>query len=170
MKTIARILILASFAAIIFIPNLYSNRLIIILFFFVMLALVGFYWFAMFWVSKKDARKVLGKDPDFDLYVGLLPVSTADDLIRGRLCSIDGKLVLLKRTDDKEHRKTPCKEVWSQDIAEITSVGFGKVLPARRGFILYLGDEEKSFTSHKASKDKSIVYKLLGWEVPGSGK
>ncbi len=166
MKTLTRILIIASFAAIIFIPNLYSNRLVIILMFFVMLSLVSLYWFAMFWVSKKDVEKVLGKKPDHDVYVGMLPAISTADLIRGRMCAVDGKLVLLKRTEDKEHRKTPCKEAWSVDMADVTSVGFGKVLPARKGFILYMGEDEASFTCAKVAKNKGLVYDLLGWKMP----
>lgn len=166
MKTIVRILILAEFAAIIFIPGVYMSRLTLIPLFLSMFGLVVLYWFAMFWVSRKDVLKVLEKQPESDLYVGKIPADTTADLVRGRLCRVDDRLILLQRTEDKLHRQTPCREAWAIDISDITSVGFGKVLPARKGFILYKGDDEIRFTCAKAAKDKSLIYNMLGWESP----
>ncbi len=164
MKILVRILIILDFAAVVFIPSQYLPRLALIPMFLGMFALVVLYWFAMFWVSKKDVLKYLGKEPDFDIYVGRLPADPSADLIRGRLCVVDGSLVLLQRTDDRQRRTNPCKEVWSMKIDDVSSVGFGKVLPARKGFILYNGDDETKFTYAKAVKDKSIIYRMLGWD------
>ena len=166
MKIIVRILILAEFAAIVFIPAAYLPRWALIPMFASMIGLVVLYWFAMFWVSRKDVEKVLGKAPEHDFYVGKLPANPSADLTRGRLCVTDGRLVLMQRTDDSERRQTPCREAWSRNVDEVTSVGFGKVLPARTGFILYFGDDEVRFTCAKAAKDKTIVYNALGWPVP----
>ena len=170
MKTIVRILILAEFAAIVFIPSAYLPRWALIPMFVSMAGLVVLYWFAMFWVSRKDVIKVLGAEPDHDFYVGKLPADPNADLTRGRLCFKDGKISLMQRTEDKIRRQTPCREVWSKDISEITSVGFGKVLPARKGFILYFGDDEVNFTCAKAAKDRSMIYEALGWPVPEGNK
>ena len=98
--------------------------------------------------------------------MGKLPADTNADLTRGRLCFTDGKIILLQRTEGKIRRQSPCKEAWSKKISEITSVGFGKVLPARKGFILYFGDDEVSFTCAKAAKDRAMIYTALGWPVP----
>ena len=165
MKTLVRILIILDFAAVVFIPSKYLPRLALIPMFLLMFGLVVLYWFAMFWVSKKDVLKVLGKEPESQIYVGRLPADPSADLIRGRLCAVDGKLVLLQRNDDKQRKTAPCKEVWSMKIDDVSSVGFGKVLPARKGFILYQGDEAFKFTYAKAAKDKGIIYKMLGWDV-----
>ena len=135
-----------------------------------MAGLVVLYWFAMFWVSRKDVIKVLGAEPDHDFYVGKLPADPNADLTRGRLCFKDGKISLMQRTEDKIRRQTPCMEVWAKDISEITSVGFGKVLPARKGFILYFGNDEVNFTCAKAAKDRSMIYEALGWPVPEGNK
>ena len=163
MKTIVRILILAEFAAIILIPGIYMSKLILIPMFLSMFGLVVLYWFAMFWVSRKDAVKVLGKEPGADFYVGKLPADPAADLARGRLCFLDGKLVLLQRTEDRIHRQTPCREIWSLDISDITSVGFGNVLPARKGFILYMDNDEVRFTCSKVAKNRNLLYSALEW-------
>ena len=166
MKTIVRILILLEFAAIIFVPGIYMSRLLLIPMFLSMFGLVVLYWFAMFWVSRKDAVKVLEKEPESDFYVGKLPANPSADLVRGRLCFMDGRIILLQRTEDRIHRQTPCKEVWSADIADITSAGFGKVLPARNGFILYMNDDEVRFTCSKLAKHRELLYKALGWQNP----
>lgn len=169
MKNVIRLLILAEFAAIVFIPASYLPRWALIPMFASMAGLVVLYWFAMFWVSRKDVEKVLGKAPDHEFYVGKIPADTNADLTRGRLCFTDGKMVLMQRTEDKVHRDTPCREAWSRDIPEVTSLGFGKVLPARTGFILYFGDDEVRFTCAGAAKDRSMVYTALGWPVPEGG-
>ena len=166
MKTIVRILILADFAAIVFIPSVYMSKLTLIPMFLSMFGLVVLYWFAMFWVSRKDAEKVLETEPEADFYVGKIPADSTADLVRGRLCKTGNSLVLLQRTEDKVHRQTPCREAWSVEIGKITSVGFGKVLPARKGFILYFGDDEVRFTCAKIAKDKELLYKMLGWDCP----
>jgi len=165
MKTILRILIILDFAAVVFIPNIYLSRPIMIPMFAVMIGLVVLYWFAMFWVSKKDAVKVLKKDPAFDIFAGKIPTDPSADLTRGRLCIVDDTLKLLQRNDDKERKNAPCKEVWSLKTKEITSLGFGKVLPARKGLIIYMGDDEVKFTCSKITKQKEELYKALGWNL-----
>lgn len=165
MKTILRILIILDFAAIVFIPNIYMSRPIMIPMFALMIGMVVLYWFAMFWVSKKDAVKVLKKDPVFDVFAGKIPTDPSADLTRGRLCIVDDTLRLLQRNDDKERKNAPCKEVWSLKTKEITSLGFGKVLPARKGLIIYMGDDEVKFTCSKIAKQKDELYKALGWDL-----
>ena len=165
MRTIVRALIIIEFAAIIFVPGIYLSRPILILMFASMAALVVLYWFAMFWVSKKDAEKVLKHEIQDDLFVGKLPADPAADLSRGRLCRDNDRLVLLKRTDGQARKEAPCTEVWSMNIEDITSVGFGKVLPARKGIILYAGDDDIRFACGKAAKDRTLLFKLLGWNV-----
>lgn len=75
MKTIVKILIILDFAAVVFLPSVYMSRPVLIPMFAVMVGLVVLYWFAMFWVSRKDADKVIGKEPDFDIFAGKIPLS-----------------------------------------------------------------------------------------------
>lgn len=154
------------FAAIIFVPGVYLSRLVMALMFVLMIALVVLYWFVMFWVKKSEAQAILGHEIENDLFVGKLPVDPAADLDRGRLCRDGDRLVLIKRSDGKEKNGQKCDVVWSVDIDDIKSVGFGKILPARKGFILYLDDDEVKFTSFKVSRNKDLLYKALGWDVP----
>lgn len=161
MKTIVKILIILDFAAVVFLPSVYMSRPVLIPMFAVMVGLVVLYWFAMFWVSRKDADKVIGKEPDFDIFAGKIPTDPSADLTRGRLCIVDGTVKLLQRTDGKQR----CKEVWAIPTNEITSLGFGKVLPARKGLIIYMGDDEVKFTCSKIAKRKDDLYHALGWHM-----
>lgn len=165
MKTIVKILIILDFAAVVFLPSVYMSRPVLIPMFAVMVGLVVLYWFAMFWVSRKDADKVLGKAPDFDIFAGKIPTDPSADLTRGRLCIVDGAVKLLQRTDGKQRKEAPCKEVWTIPTREITSLGFGKVLPARKGLIIYMGDDEVKFTCSKIAKRKDDLYRALGWHM-----
>ena len=166
MKTIVSILMLLEFAAIIFVPGIYLSRPILALMFLSMAALVVLYWFVMFWVSRKDAEKLLGHEVENDFFVGKIPADPSADLTRGRLARQGDKLVLLKRTDGAARKTHHCEVVWSIGIDDISSVGFGKVLPARKGFILYLEDDEVRFACAKVAKDKSLLYRAIGWPEP----
>ncbi len=161
MKTIVKILIILDFAAVVFLPSVYMSRPVLIPMFAVMVGLVVLYWFAMFWVSRKDADKVIGKTPDFDIFAGKIPTDPSADLTRGRLCIVDGTVKLLQRTDGKQR----CKEVWAIPTSEITSLGFGKVLSARKGLIIYMGDDEVKFTCSKIAERKDDLYHALGWHM-----
>lgn len=136
--------------------------------FVVMAGCVAFYWFAMFWVSRKDVVKVTGKEPDFEIFAGKIPSDPQADLTRGRLCIMDERLVLFQRTDDKIRKTEPCKEVWSIPTKDIKSLGFGKVLSMRKGLVIYFNDDEVSFTCSKIVKDREPLYKALGWKMEAS--
>ena len=168
MKTIVRILMLLEFAAIIFVPGIYLSRPLLLLMFLSMALLVVLYWFVMFWVSRRDAESVLGHAIENDFFAGKIPADTTADLSRGRMCRDGNRLVLLKRTDGNARKDHKCEIVWSVDTDDIKSVGFGKVLPARTGFILYLEDDEIKFTSRKVAKNKNLLYKAIGWNIPAA--
>lgn len=164
MKLLIKILILLDFAAVVFIPSVYMSRLTLIPMFAGMVALVVLYWFAMYWVSKKRALQVLGKTPQFDIFVGKIPTDPNADLTRGRLCIVDGNISLLQKTDGKDSKTTPYKVVWTMESSAITSIGFGKVLSVRKGFILYMDKDDVRFTCSSIAKHKDELYAALGWK------
>ena len=165
MKTLIKILILLDFAAVVFIPSVYMSRPVLIPMFAVMVALVILYWFTMYWVSKKKAIQILGKNPSFDIFVGKIPTDPNADLTRGRLCIADGTIYLLQKTDGKEKKDGPYKIAWSMDASTITSLGFGKVLSVRKGFIIYMDNDEVRFTCSSIAKHKQELYNALGWKI-----
>ena len=164
MKLLIKILILLDFAAVVFIPSIYMSRLTLIPMFAGMVALVVLYWFVMYWVSKKRATQVLGETPKFDIFVGKIPTDPNADLTRGRLCIHGNTISLLQKTDGKESKDAPYKVVWSMDASAITSIGFGKVLSVRKGFILYMDKDDVRFTCCSIAKHKDELYAALGWK------
>lgn len=164
MTILIKVLILLDFAAVVFIPNVYMSRTTLLPMFVCMVALVILYWFVMYWVSKKKAIQILGKTPQFDIFVGKIPTDPTADLTRGRLCFADGVISLIQNMDGKENKDTPYKIVWSMDTAKITSIGFGKVLSFRKGFILYMDIDDVRFTCSSIGKHKDALYNALGWK------
>lgn len=164
MNILIKILILLDFAAVVFIPEVYMSRAVLIPMFVSMIALVIIYWFTMYWVSKKKALQVLGKEPQFDIFVGKIPTDPTADLIRGRLCISDGIISLIQKTEGKEKKTTPFKIVWTMETKDITSLGFGKVLSVRKGLILYMDKDDVRFTCSNIGKHKDALYSALGWK------
>lgn len=163
MKTLIKVLILLLFAAEVFFPSIYMSRATLIPMFVAMVVLVIVYWFLMYWVSKKKAIQILGKEPQFDIFVGKIPTDPSADLTRGRLCIVDDTISLIQKTDGKESKTTPYKIVWTMPTSSVTSLGFGKVLSIRKGFILYMDIDDVRFTCSKIGRHKEALYKALGW-------
>ncbi len=161
MTVLIKILILLDFAAVVFLPSVYTTRATLIPMFATMVFLVFLYWFAMYWVSKKKAIQILGTTPKFDIFVGKIPTDPNADLTRGRLCIQDGVISLLQKTGEKA---SPYKVVWSMNASEVTSIGFGKVLSVRKGFILYMDKDDVRFTCSSIAKHKDELYAALGWK------
>jgi hypothetical protein len=123
-----------------------------------MFILVALLWFAMFWVSRKRNAAVLGYEPDADFFVGKVSPNVRDDLQRGRMSFKDGKITLVSR------KKGRFEKVWSADVSDIQSVGFGKVAGVRKGFTFHTENGDVSFTCVKLFKNRDLLYKALGWE------
>lgn len=129
----------------------------------IMLLLIVAYWYVMFWFSKKKLLKIMGKEPDFEIFAGKVPKDPTLDLQRGRLVISDNRLVLYQ----KILKEKVCKEVWSMPVSEIKSVGFGTLLPLRRkGIRIYTEEDTVEFTAEPVMKRKDEFYKALGWEIP----
>lgn len=158
MIILIRFLLVALFAVVIFCRSYFPNDALYWCTYFLMFVLVAAFWYVSFWVSEKKAEKVLGKKPGLNLYCGKVSEKETDDLSRGRLCSVDGNLVLVGKVNNKY------EQIFSVAIKDITSVGFGFVAGKRKGFTLYVGKKGVSFTSVKACKDKNIIYDMLGWK------
>lgn len=123
--------------------------------FFLLVAL----WFNMFWVGRKKAIKISGFEPDFDIFCARVPLDVSADLIRGRLCIGDGKLVLVKKTKGKYSIE------WQTSIENIKSIGFGTVAGVRKGFTVHENDKDTDFTCARIKKHSAELFKALGWEL-----
>lgn len=159
MIILIRLLLVAIFAGVIFFRPYFPNDFLYWSMYFMLFVLVCAFWYVSFWVSRKKAAKVLGKEPESDLFCGKVAELETADLERGRLCASEGSLYLI--------RKNPAGKYEVQleiKISDITSVGFGYVAGRRRGFTIHTGKKSVSFTSAKAFKEKSVIYRMLGWD------
>ena len=155
-----KVIILLLFVVVVFGRGYFPSDALYWSVYLVMFALVALLWFAMFWVSEKRAAKVLGKNPDTTFFVGKVGPDVRDDLQRGRMCFADGRIDLVARTPGGSF-----SSVWSADIADIKSVGFGKVAGVRKGFTFHSDAGSVSFTNVKIFKDRSQLYRALGWDI-----
>jgi len=158
MDRILSFLILGLFIVVVFGRSYFPSAALYWSVYFLMFILVALLWFAMFWVSRKRNVKVLGFEPDADFFVGKVSPNVRDDLQRGRMSFKDGKITLVSR------KKGKFEKVWSADVSDIQSVGFGKVAGVRKGFTFHTENGDVSFTCVKLFKNRDLLYKALGWE------
>ncbi len=150
---------MAVFGLVIFGRQYFTSDVLYWSMYFVLFALIPFLWMSMYRVSKKKAAQVLGKDElGYNVNVGMVPVKTEDDLIRGRFCIDENELKLVAK------KGNIYSVIWSAKIKDIESAGFGTVAGVRKGFTLHFKKSEVSFVSEQANKDRDSFYKALGWK------
>lgn len=158
--SLLRILMLALFAIVVFFREKFPNDTVYWLTYVFMLFLVYIYWLAAFWVSKRKAVKMIGKEPDYAIFCGKVPQKVEDDLERGQLCIYDGKMTLVHNNGGKYSL------LLEIPVKEITKIGFGVVVGKRKGFTVYYSDnKEVSFACSKIFKQKDMLYKAIGWDL-----
>ncbi|MDD2231573.1 MAG: hypothetical protein PHO44_03490 [Sphaerochaetaceae bacterium] len=165
MLTVIKALLLASVLLIIFIPNSAVGQYIYFGMFLVAMILVYFYWRLSYWVSDEDVKSVNGKEykPLLSVFVGKVPASTSDDLARGRLVITASDFELYQLPKRKAKDSPKCTKVWSLPREKVQSFGFGKVIGARKGFIIYTSDDQVSFTSLRIFKHREQLFDAMGW-------
>jgi len=159
MSALIKLVFFAIFAAVIFGRSYITSDFLYWSLYILMGGLLIVLWQVMFKVSEKTAVKVLGKEPDFNIFAGKIPLDVRADLDRGRLCVTDGKLVLIQKKE-REYLQT-----WEMPIENIKSVGFGKVGGSYRyGFTLHCADRDTEFVCSAIKKQKDAFFKALGWK------
>lgn len=158
MDKILSFLILGLFIVVVFGRSYFPSQALYWSVYFLMFILVALLWFTMFWVSKKRNAKILGYEPDADFYVGKVSPNVRDDLQRGRLSFKNGKITLVGK------QKGHFGIIWSVDVEDVNSVGFGTVAGVRKGFTLHTEGGDVPFTCVKVFKNRGLLYKALGWE------
>ncbi len=164
MKILLKFLLLALTLVVVFISPVRIGIVAYYMIFPLLFFLVFLFYIISYWVSDSDVQKVRQEGYEYSLYCGKLPPSGEGDLLRGRLVITEQGVKLYQRVQKKRTKQTPCTEVWSLDVSSIRSLGFGKVLGARKGLIFYLDEESVSFLSRKAVKQKETIIKALGWD------
>lgn len=164
MKNLIKLVLLASFAVIVFVPNkALADELYWLLFVFMFL-LLFLYYYVSYWVGVEQVGSVLDEPILFSMFCGKVPPIAAEDLVRGRLVVTSTRVVLFQKNTDRKRSADSCVPVWSVDISDITGFGLGKVVAIRKGLILYLQDSgEARFTVFSMARSKQAFTKALGW-------
>lgn len=171
MKNLIKLVLLAVFAVIVFVPNrVLVNGLYWMLFVFMFL-LLFLYYLVSYWVGVRQVESVLDEPVLFSVFCGKVPPIAAEDLVRGRLVVTSTRVVLFQKNTDRKRSLDSCVPVWSVDISAITGFGLGKAVALRKGLILYLQDDgEARFTVFSMARKKEAFTKALGWSEPSGSQ
>lgn len=165
MKTLLKLLLLATFAVVVFIPNGTIAAWAYWSLFLLMFFLLYLYYRSSYWVSLSDVPAADGETIRFSLFCGKVPPLSSEDLVRGRLVVTDTRVVLYQRHRDTR-AGTRVREVWSVAIDDIESFSYGRVIGARMGLILALQDgNDARFASRAVLKKKDALTEAFGWNL-----
>lgn len=157
MKTILKLLLLAAFAIVVFVPrSTMGSSLYWSLFVFMFLILLAYYRIA-YWVRVADVKAVTDEPIRFSLYCAKIPPIATDDLVRGRLVVTDVRLALYQRD-----QKRGVREAWTASLDDIERVSIEKARLAKRTLILSLsGGKEAKFTFSAIKRMQKPLLKAL---------
>jgi hypothetical protein len=111
MKNLIKLLLIASFGVVVFLPaGTISDALYWSLFVLMFILLVLYYRFA-YWVGIQQVEDIIDEPILFSMFCGKVPPITAEDLVRGRLVVTPTKVVLYQKASNSL-TKARCKAVW----------------------------------------------------------
>lgn len=159
MKYIYRLLIIAIFFVLVFIPRTVIGVLNYWLLFLALFIVVFLYLYNEYYVSKKAVNSVLKATPEFSIICEKIPFETEEDFTRGRLVVFNSMVLLYKKEKGK------CVLAWSKAINEIDSIEFSKVSTKKKGFSLISKNEIFEFATYFFKVDQDTFIKALDFEV-----
>ena len=161
MKNLLKVLLLAIFAIIVFMP---ANKLPPWLYwslFFLMFGVLYLFYRYSYWVTEKSIE--IEDEIKYSTFCGLVPPMASEDLVRGRLIVTPEEVALYQKS---ERRGDPSrvKKVWSISIEEIEQISTGKVVGFRKGITFTLaGERDAKFTISQMKKKRDLIIEALGW-------
>jgi Ca2+/Na+ antiporter len=164
MKNLLKVLLLALFAVVVFMPMNRISQLAYWSLFVLMFCILYLYYRTSYWVGEKDIEALVDSAVKFSVFCGKVPPMASEDLVRGRLVVTDTDIVLYQRYR-RSGSPERVKEVWSIPIDRIEKFSVGRVVGLRDGLILTLTDgDEARFTIFSMKKKKAAFTQALGWE------
>lgn len=164
MKNLLKVLLLALFAVVVFMPMNRISQLAYWSLFVLMFCILYLYYRTSYWVGEKDIEPLVDSSVRFSVFCGKVPPMASEDLVRGRLVVTDTDIVLYQRYR-RSGSPERAKEVWSIPIDRIAKFSVGRVVGLRDGLILTLTDgDEARFTIFSMKKRKAAFTEALGWE------
>ncbi len=159
MKVLIRLLMLALFATVIFIPRgmipMWAYWSLFILLFFVLFL----YYRIEYGVSLRAVSSLVQGKIRYSCFIAKVPPMSSEDLIRGRFIVTDDAFELYQKG-------SPARLVWSRSIDEVESIETAKVVGLRNGFHINLKDGNRdSFVVFRHEKIYAELIEALGWKA-----
>jgi uncharacterized protein (DUF58 family) len=164
MKTVMKLLLLALFALIIFMPTDQIPRWMYWSLFILLFGVLYLYYRISYWVPLSAVQRTISQPVTFSLFVGKVPPMNSEDLVRGRLVitESDVQLYQMSRKKGQEHQ---AKLVWQVPIEEIKRFSIGRVIGLRNGITFHLADgDESKFVASSIRRHKQELIHALGWD------
>ena len=160
MKTLLKVLLLALFAIVVFIPTRGITLWLYWSLFLLMFLVLLLYYRLSYWVSMRD---VPAGDIRFSIFAGKVPPMTSEDLVRGRLVVTGDHITLYQRLV-RSSTTDRVKDVWTIPIEQVESFSIGRVIGIRNGLILKLSEgQEARFAIFSMKRKKDELTQALGW-------
>lgn len=160
MKGLLKVLLLALFAIVVFMPMNRLSQWLYWSLFALMFLILLLYYLLSYWVS---VSAVPCDDIRFTAFAGKIPPMASEDLVRGRLVVGADRLCLYQRVP-RQVDASRVKEVWSIGIDQVDSFSIGRVIGLRNGLILSLSDgDEARFAIFSMKRKKEAFSRSLGW-------
>ncbi len=158
-----KLLLLALFALIIFMPAEQFPRWMYWSLFILLFGVLYLYYRISYWVPLSAVQRVVAQPLSFSLFVGKVPPMNSEDLVRGRLVITESAVQLyqMSRKKGQEHQ---AKLVWQVAVEEIKRFSVGRVIGLRNGITFHLSDgDEAKFVASFARRHKQELIQALGW-------
>ncbi len=161
MKNLLKVLLLAIFALIVFMPTDKLPPWLYWSLFFMMFGVLYLFYRYTYWVTEKSIE--VEEEIIYSTFCGKVPPMSSEDLVRGRLIVTPTEVALYQKSD-KRNDPSRVKQVWSVPIEEIEEISSGKVVGFRKGVTFTLaGGREAKFTISQLKKKRDLIVEALGW-------
>lgn len=162
MRTLVKILLVASFFVIAFIPIPPGYAWVIPVMVIFMLLLVWVYYQQLYGVSLEEAAGQLpeAEQVQYHMFCGnVTGYGSAQDMSRGRLLFTERNMIYVCR------KGKSFETVFTLPIEDVREYSIAKLLSFRRGFIFSFSDErEKRFVVSRPEKREVEIKRALHWD------
>lgn len=159
MRFILRILIIAVFFVLVFIPRSVVGVLNYWLLFLVLFLLAALYLYFEFWITKRQISKKLNTEDFFSIGCSLVPKEAEDSFQYGRLVIYNEMVLFYVKQRGKVNLK------WTREVSSFTTLNFQKLSNNKKGFVLSNETEDYEFSAKVKKETQAEFIKKMNMEI-----